>query len=50
MVLRKSLVNDEVTGDDCFLGFALWYNSPHVFMCMYDATFSLKSRSNKACY
>ena len=43
-------MNDGVAGDDFLLGFALWRDSPHVFMCMRDATVSLKTRLNKVCY
>ena len=40
-------IDDRVTGDDCLLSFALWCDSPHVFMHMHNATVSLKSRLNK---
>ena len=37
-------MNDGVAGD----GFALWRDSPRVFMRMRDATVSLKTRLNKS--
>ena len=43
-------MNDRVAEDDCLLGFALWRDSPCVFMRMRDATVSLKMRLNKVCY
>ena len=50
LLLRKTLVSDRVAGDDFLLGFALWCDSPRVFMRMCDATVSLKTRLNKVCY
>jgi len=47
VVLRKTLVNDRVAGDDFLIGSALWHYSPRVFMRMCGATVSLKT---KVCY
>ena len=46
MLLRKALVSDRVIEDDSLLGFVLWHDNPHVFMCMCGTTVSQKSRQN----
>ena len=43
-------MNDRIAGDDFLLGFALWRDSPRVFMRMHNANVSLKTRLNKVCY
>ena len=43
MLLRKMLVSDRVTEDDCLLVFVLWRDKPRVVMRMRGAAISLKT-------
>ena len=45
-----STVSDRTAEDVHLLAFVLWHDNPCLFICMCDATVSLKSGQNKVCY